>query len=127
MASQTESYVSEFDLLQKEQYGFREHHSCMTALTEMTETWLSEMHSGNLTGTVLLDFSKAFKLVNHSILLHKLNVYRFSEQTLFLLNSYLLGRTQKLRIVKFTSEKCKILAGVPQGSVLGPHIIYIVH
>ena len=120
MASQIKSYVSEFDLLQKEQSGFREHHSCMTALTKMTETWLSEMDSGNLTGAVLLDFSKAFDLVNHSILLHKLKVYRFSEQTLSLLNSYLLGRTQKVRIGKFTSEKCNILAGVPQGSVLGP-------
>ena len=120
LASQIKSYVSEFDLLQKEQSGFREHHSCMTALTKMTETWLSEMDSGNLTGTVLLDFSKAFDLVNHSILLHKLKLYRFSEQTLSLLNSYLLGRTQKVRIGKFTSEKCNILAGVPQGSVLGP-------
>ena len=95
LASQIKSYVSEFDLLQKEQSGFREHHSCMTALTKMTETWLSEMDSGNLTGTVLLDFSKAFDLVNHSILLHKLKVYRFSEQTLSLLNSYLLGRAHK--------------------------------
>ena len=77
MASQIKSYVSDFDLLQKQQSGFREHHSCMTALTKMTETWLSEMESGNLTGTVLLD---AFDLVNHSILLHKLKVYKFSEK-----------------------------------------------
>ena len=84
MASQIKSYVSDFDLLQKEQSGFREHHSCMTALTKMTETWLWEMDSGNLTGTVLLDFSKAFDLVNHNILLHKLKVYKFSEQTLTL-------------------------------------------
>ena len=67
MASQIKSYVSEFNLLQKEQSGFREHHSCMTALTKMTEAWLSEMDSGNLTGTVLLDFSKAFDLVSHNI------------------------------------------------------------
>ena len=120
MASQIKNYVSEFNLLQKEQSGFREHHSCMTALTKMTETWLSEMDSGNLTGTVLLDFSKAFDLVNHNILLHKLKVYKFSEQTLALLKSYLLGRTQEVRIGKFDSEKRNILAGVPQGSVLGP-------
>ena len=120
MASQIKSYVSDFDLLQKEQSGFREHHSCMTALTKMTETWLSEMDSGNLTGTVLLDFSKAFDLVNHSILLHKLKVYKFSEQTLTLLRSYLLGRTQEVHIGKFNSEKRNILAGVPQGSVQGP-------
>ena len=120
MASQIKSYVSEFNLLQKEQSGFREHHSCMTALTKMTEAWLSEMDSGNLTGTVLLDFSKAFDLVSHNILIHKLKVYKFSEQTLTLLKSYLLDRKQEVRIGKSTSEKRNILAGVPQGSVLGP-------
>ena len=72
MASQIRHYVNEFDLLQKEQSGFREHHSCMTALTKMTESWLAEMDQGNLTGNVLLDFSKAFDLVSHNILLRKL-------------------------------------------------------
>ena len=120
MALQIKSYVNEFNLLQKEQSGFREHHSCMTALTKMTEAWLSEMDSGNLTGTVLLDFSKAFDLVSHNILIHKLKVYKFSEQTLTLLRSYLLDRKQEVRIGKSTSEKRNILAGVPQGSVLGP-------
>ena len=120
MASQIKSYVSEFNLLQKEQSGFREHHSCMTALTKMREAWLSEMDSGNLKGTVLLDFSKAFDLVSHNILLHKLKVYKFREQTLTLLKSYLLDRKQEDRIGKSTSEKRNLLAGVPQGSVLGP-------
>ena len=120
IASQIRNYVNEFDLLQKEQSGFREHHSCMTALTKMTESWLAEMDQGNLTGTVLLDFSKAFDLVSHNILLQKLKIYRFSEQTLTLMRSYLLDRTQEVRIGKLSSEKRTILAGVPQGSVLGP-------
>ena len=50
LASQIKSYVSEFDLLQKEQSGFREHHSCMTALTKMTETWLSEIRFWKFNG-----------------------------------------------------------------------------
>ena len=112
--------INEFDLLQKEQSGFREHHSCMTALTKMTESWLAEMDQGNLTGTVLLDFSKAFDLVSRNILLQKLKIYRFSEQTLTLMRSYLLDRTQEVRIGNLSSEKRTILAGVPQGSVLGP-------
>ena len=97
------------------------------ALTKMTEYWLSEMDSGNLTGIVLLDFSKAFGLVNHSILLHKLKVYKFSEQTLTLLKSYLLGRTQEVRIGKFNSEKRNILAGVPTRFRSRTSFIYTLH
>ena len=98
---------------------FREHQSCITALTKMTESWLAEMDRGNLTGNVLLDFSKAFDLVSHNILFRKLETYRISDQTLTLLRSYLLDRTQEVRIGKISSEKRHILAGVPQGSVLG--------
>ena len=62
MATQIKSYVSEFDLLQKEQSGFREHHSC----------------------NVLLDYSNAFDLVSNSILIHNLKVYKFSEWVLYM-------------------------------------------
>ena len=73
---------------------------------------------------MLLDFSKAFDLVSHNILLHKLKVYKFSEQTLTLFKSYLLDRKQEVRIGKSTSEKRNILADVPQGSVLGLSYLY---
>ncbi|KAK3099743.1 hypothetical protein FSP39_008908 [Pinctada imbricata] len=89
LASQIRNYLNDFDLLVKEQSGFREHHSCMSALTKMTENWLSEIDNGNLTGTVYLDFSKAFDLVNHDILLQKLQMYQFDDSSLNLLKSYL--------------------------------------
>ena len=101
-ASQIKSFVSEFKLLQKKQSGCQEHHSCMTALTKTDQTWLSEMDSVNLKITVFRDLSKAFDLVRHSILLHKLKVYKFSEQTLTLLKSYFLDHKQEVRKGKST-------------------------
>ena len=120
LASQIRNFLSDFDLLVKEQSGFREHHSCMSALTKMTENWLSEIDKGNLTGTVYLDFSKAFDLVNHDILIQKLQLYKFDDSSLKLLESYLKNRCQKVRLGKYVSNKTELIAGVPQGSVLGP-------
>lgn len=120
LASQIRNYLNEFDLLVKEQSGFREHHSCMSALTKMTENWLSEMDKGNLTGAVFLDFSKAFDLVNHEILIQKLQLYNFDYSSVHLLRSYLENRRQEVRLGKYTSNKTELIAGVPQGSVLGP-------
>ena len=39
IASQLREFLQSFDLLQKEQSGFRQHHSCQTALTKLTDMW----------------------------------------------------------------------------------------
>ena len=57
---------SAFELLHVEQSGFRLSHSCQTALTKLVDTWLEGMDNGNITGVSLLDFRKAFDLVNLS-------------------------------------------------------------
>ena len=39
---------------------------------------MNDIDSGKIIGSVLLDLRKAFDLVDHEILLHKLSLYRFS-------------------------------------------------
>jgi len=62
-------------LLYDRQSGFRENHSCQTALIRLVDDWTSAVDKNEVVGTLLLDLSKAFDLVNHSLLLQKLHYY----------------------------------------------------
>ena len=62
-------YLNENNLLHKTQSGFRPHHSCETALNFMTDSWLNANDDGKMIGVVLVDFKKAFDLVDHDILM----------------------------------------------------------
>ena len=63
------------NLLSECQYGSRPYHSCETLLLSLTDKWLESMDNGNLTGLLLIDFRKAFDLINHEILIKKLALY----------------------------------------------------
>ena len=109
------------------QSGFRSNHSCETALTATADNWISSINSNNYVGTVFLDLSKAFDLVNHEILLEKLRCYQTTPHTLQWFKSYLSDRSQKVSISGQMSDAKPVSAGMPQGSVLGPVlcIIYV--
>ena len=76
---------------------------------------------------VFLEFSKAFDLVNHSLLIRKLNQYGVGEQLLECCKDYLRNRQQRVVVCGGTYDWLTVTSGVPQGSILGPlfFIIYI--
>ncbi len=41
----------------------------------MTDDWLSNIDSGNVTGLIYIDVRKAFDTVNHRIMIQKLAAY----------------------------------------------------
>lgn len=74
-----------------------------------------------ITGATILDLTKAFDTVSHSILIEKLTYYGITGSALALLRSYLLNRYQCVKLGTKISDMLKITSGVPQGSVLVPY------
>ncbi len=113
-------YLNNFNLLHQTQSGFRAGHSTESALILMIDNFLRAINQGKLVGCILVDFRKAFDLVDHTILLQKLKLYKCTEQTVKWFQSYLEQRSQVVSINGEKSEDMTVQYGVPQGSILGP-------
>ena len=112
-------YLNKHKLIHETQSGFRQKHSCQTALVKLVDQWLSCIDKGDIVGTLFVDFRKAFDLVDHSILINKLSLYKFSPLSLRWFQSYLSSRKQAIANDVGLSKFANVSSGVPQGSILG--------
>ena len=55
--------------------GFRRSHSTETALIRLIDQLLSDMDKDHVSGLMFVDYKKAFALIDHGILLSKLEAY----------------------------------------------------
>ena len=119
----------EENLLNPNQSGFRLADSCINQLLAITNEIFEafDCNPSLEVRSVSLDISKAFDKVWHEGLLYKLKSMGISEELFKLLENYLPGRFQRVLLNGQTSFWRPILAGVPQGSILGPllFLIYI--
>ena len=123
------AFFKKRNLLSKHQSGFQSCDSYIYQLLAIThDIFLSFDSNPSLeTHGLFLDASKAFDGAWHDGLLSKLKQNGVSENLLGLIKSFHSDRVQRVTLNgKISDWKC-ILAGVPQGSILGPFffLVYI--
>ena len=113
-------YLVRNSLIHPNHHGYLQNFSTSTALQQMYDIWLQALDDQKMAAVLFLDLSAGFDVVNHSILLRKLRMYNFNNDTLSWFESYLTNRFQSVQIESAMSPPLPVPHGVPQGSILGP-------
>ncbi len=118
--NQVSAFLTQNNLLDSNQSGFRSGHSTETALLSVVEALRLARAASKSSLLILLDLSTAFDTVNHQILLSTLLRKGISGTALQWFESYLSDRSFKVSWRGEVSKSQHLATGVPQGSVLGP-------
>ncbi len=117
--NQVSAFLTQNNLLDSNQSGFRSGDSTETALLSVVDTLRLARAASKSSLLILLDLSAAFDTVSHQILLSTLLGKGISGTTLQWFKSYLSNRSFKVSWRGEVSKSQNLATWVPHGSVLG--------
>lgn len=115
-------YICGPNIVPQHQFGFRRGHSCTLQLLRKVETIRAAWNHHAYVATFYFDIKKAFDTVWHNGLVWKVIQGGTPPAVCRMVSSYLQNRTFCVRVGDCESAEKNIHSGVPQGSVLGPHL-----
>ena len=113
-------YPTENNLIYPPQFSFRKNHSTDTALIQIIGQLLFNLDKKR---AVLVDYCKAFDMVDHGLLLDKLKVHGVADETVKWFQSYLADRHQLAYLGGCISDLALRKHGLPQGGILA-HLLF---
>lgn len=125
ISTRVTTFFTKHSCITNSQFGFRQKRSTETALLTIKEELIANIEKRLYTLGIFVDFSKAFDLVIHDLLLHKLRHYGIRGLAIRLFETYLQQRRQYVEIGGKRSNIRNLNTGVPQGSILGPLLFNI--
>ena len=120
-------HTNRLNILPAEQHGFRPGHGAPGQLVRVLSRVIQRLdwRRPQYTLMISLDPTKAFDTIWHDALIYKMYHWGYPPFLLKFTRSYLSNRTMRLHTHEIVSLVHDITDGVPQGSIVGPHL-YIV-
>lgn len=115
-------FLTENNLLNSNQYGFREGRSTETAIVNFIQFVNDRMDKKEYIVGLFFDLTRAFDCLNFNFIIDKVSELGIQGKLAQWIYSFLKDRKLIVRINGKTSNEYNVTSGIPQGSVLGPLI-----
>jgi hypothetical protein len=96
------------DWLFEGQHGFRLGYSCESQVITVCQDIANSLDNGGRIDAIIIDFAKAVEFVPHDRLLTKIAASAVDTRAVVWIREFLLGRTQRVRVVGQLSEEVRV-------------------
>ena len=118
--NQMVDFLLETGQLNTNHNAYLKNRSTTTTILQMLDSIYEATDENLMTTLMTIDESNAFESVSHELLVEKMVLYNFEEETINWFKDYLNHRSSYVVINAKASKMTPNKQGVPQGSVLGP-------